>query len=117
MEVAGKWRWLGFPWAGRHARRIFLALLVIVVVVVKDSDLLEVACRREQGDEHLRGVEGRCARSQLDGVDVEAREVSHEHLVAGLGMEVQQVLVNHFVGELELVWELHGQNEVGASKL
>lgn len=114
MEVAGKWRWLGFPWAGRHARRLFLALVLVLVI---DSDLLEVACRREQGDEHLRGVEGRCARSPLDGVDVEAREVSHEHLVAGLGMEVQLVLVNHFVGELELVWVLEGQNEVGASKL
>lgn len=105
---------MGFPWAGRHARRLFLALVLVLVI---DSDLLEVACRREQGDEHLRGVEGRCARSPLDGVDVEAREVSHEHLVAGLGMEVQLVLVNHFVGELELVWVLEGQNEVGASKL
>ena len=56
-------------WAGGHTRLLVLVLVIGVVLSgLEDLDLTEVACRDEQGDEHLRGVEGRRACSPVDGV-------------------------------------------------
>ena len=57
-------------WAGGHTRPLVLVLVLgrVVLSGLEDLDLTEVACRDEQGDEHLRGVEGRCACSPVDGV-------------------------------------------------